>query len=193
MLGLIPKLDAVEDGSGRVSSIWLRWLNALRDAVNSAAETTAAALAAIEAAATTLAATVTALVARVVLLEAGLADVPFNAANFSGSGAMTWTVTSATNQRAKVAGSWLDMTVEVAGTVGGTPTDILRIALPFGKVGDGRSAGSISYLDAGTAGAGGVWIVPDGSSVIWLFKNYASTVWTAGTATIVASFRVPVR
>ena len=196
MLGLIPKLDEMADGSGRVSSIWLRWLNTLRDAVNAGAVAADvdAAVAVLQAQDVALGVTDTALAARLALVEAGLADVPFNAADFTAGGAMTWTVASQTNRRAKVAGSWLDMTAEITGTVGGTPSDQLRIALPFGKVGDGRSAGPFSYLDTGAAVVGGgVWIVTDGSAVIQLFKNYASAVWAAGSATVVGSFRVPVR
>lgn len=109
-------------------------------------------------------------------------DVPFSAANFSGNGAMTWTVTSpqVLANRYTVIGNTMIWDVQVAAsTIGGTPNTNLLINIP-----DGFTAMSATHFtavgycnDAGTITPALVSV--NSGTQIGIVKTN-STNWSAG-------------
>jgi len=105
----------------------------------------------------------------------------FNAANYTGSGSMTWTLTSGDVQLNKyvVIGKTVHWhLVLTTTTVGGTPSTGLRVALPAGLSLVGASRGVYWYLDNATEGFGGYVMV---GSYVEFFKSNSGANWTAST------------
>lgn len=73
-------------------------------------------------------------------------DIPFDAANFYGSGGLVWTVTSAqvTTNRAVLAGNTLFWSIQIGGaTLSGADGSSLYLKIPYGiaSLGSGQSLG----------------------------------------------------
>lgn len=109
-------------------------------------------------------------------------DVAFAAGNFTGNGAMTWTLT-APDQVAlayrKINKSLLVSFQLVTTTVGGTPNTDLRITIPAGLIANRTTNGIIYYSDNGTKGHG-ISEVNSAGTVIRLLKS-GFTNWSAAT------------
>ena len=112
----------------------------------------------------------------------------FAAGNYTGSGSMTWTVTSGetTADTLVVNGNEATYYFEVlASTVGGTPSTDLRIALPAGIVATVRSTNTCRIVDNGTSGIG-VCEIASGGTSISIFKDSTFTAtWAASANTSV--------
>lgn len=118
----------------------------------------------------------------------------FTAAQFTGNSAMTWTVASGGVSSLKYMRVASTMTVSFAitGTVGGTPSNQLRIAIPDearAPLPGAHIAGTFSYTDAGVEGTG---IVQAIDRLLVLFKGSAAGNWTAGTAVVQGSVQFEV-
>jgi hypothetical protein len=101
----------------------------------------------------------------------------FNAANYTGSGSMTWTLTSgdvALNKYVVIGKTVHWHLVLTTTTVGGTPATGLRVALPAGLSLVGASRGVAWHLDNGSEGFGG-YIV--NASYVEFFKPNSATPW----------------
>lgn len=113
--------------------------------------------------------------------------VPFNAANFTANGAMTWTVESGDigNVSYTRIGDVVFMQVWLNTTsVGGTPNTTLSMAFPAGlasQAGNGSFSGSYHYQDNGTYGTG-LWTVLSSVAAVNFFKQDLSS-WQAATNT----------
>lgn len=113
-------------------------------------------------------------------------DVDFDASNFTGNGAMTWTVDAGdvtTNRYTRI-GDTLMWEVIISDTlVGGTPDTMLKITLP-----DGLTAASLSHFTpVGYASDNGVAVpaffrVVDANTVA--ISKTSGTAWSAGAAYI---------
>ena len=106
--------------------------------------------------------------------------VPYLAANFTGSGTMTWTVDGAdvNNLAYAVIGKLMFLAFNISATsVGGALSSALQIAIPGHAQSSRYGAGSYQYADNGVAGAG-AWQVSPNGTVLQLF-NASSGNWTA--------------
>lgn len=111
-------------------------------------------------------------------------DIGFTAANFTGSGTMTWTPSNTdvqTYQYARVGDlvvlQWAIQTSDCSG--GGTE---LRLALPSGLLSPAvRSPSTHWYVDAGGTGAVGRAVIVQDEAFVRLFKADLSN-WTATTS-----------
>lgn len=116
------------------------------------------------------------------IIEPGTAiTIPFNAADFTGNISMTWTLDSADLVGATYVqrGTQLLMNVIInSSTVGGTPNNELRMALPGGFTGAGTATLIFFQRDNGTARTGLAQMLNSGTYV-QLFKsdftNYAAS------------------
>lgn len=110
-------------------------------------------------------------------------DVAFDAANFTGEGTMTWTVSSGQvyANRYTIVGKTMfwDLMIQ-ASTIGGTPTTGLRAVIPGGYEASSAShTTALGYTnDAGTIVSGYAQVI-DPTHV--RFVKTSSANWTAGT------------
>lgn len=115
-------------------------------------------------------------------------NVPFSAGDFTASGAMTWTVIGANigvNQVMQI-GHTMWWNFGGFGTVGGTPSTELRIAIPFGETAAKYQDNRASYMEDNSVqetDPGFVYFVGTGSTYVTISKT-DGTVWTAGVAYI---------
>jgi len=112
-------------------------------------------------------------------------DVPYNAANFTASGAMIWTVDP--GDQVGFAYMWIDNTVFVRFTingtiVAGTPSTTLIIALPNGFVAAVNSSNIVRCYNNGTDGAGLAEVI--GSSINVSLFNVNWALSPAGTTSL---------
>jgi len=124
-------------------------------------------------------------------------DVAFNAGNFTGNGAMTWTVAggNVTAFSYSVVGKTLTIFVNIAGsTVGGTPNTTLQIALPGGFQASKTIGGPIGIENNGVFTSVGFWQIITGTSLLQIFRDAAgATPWTASANTgVVGTFSLPI-
>jgi len=119
-------------------------------------------------------------------INAEWTDVPFSAGNFTAAGSMTWTVGSGDviTNKYKVNGKTLYWIVELnATTVGGTPSNQLKIAVPTGTLKGTANAHAWIY-DNLVAGAGYVSnssTLGSGSSSVVSIVKQDQSVFTAST------------
>jgi hypothetical protein len=119
-------------------------------------------------------------------LLAGWTAVSFSAGNFTGSGSMTWTVGSGDviANRYKVIGKTLIWQVELnATTVGGTPSNQLKIAVPTGTLKTGANSFAWIYDNAvATTGyvSNSATLGSNSSSVIGIIRSDQAN-YTAST------------
>lgn len=105
----------------------------------------------------------------------------FAAGNYTGSGSMTWTLTSGDVALNKyiVIGKTVHWHMNLITTsVGGTPSTGLRVALPAGLTLTGASRGVHWYSDNGTEGFGGYLMT---ASYVEFYKSNSASNWTAST------------
>jgi hypothetical protein len=116
--------------------------------------------------------------------------VPFNAANFTGSGSMTWTVASGDvlNNRYQVINKTLHWVVTLDQTTVVAPLDLgLRIALPTGTLVSTQQYARAAYIvDSGTFRDAIVQPVSTTQVQILLTSGSA---WAAATNTTTVSFQ----
>jgi hypothetical protein len=109
--------------------------------------------------------------------------VAHSAANFTGNGAMTWTVASGdqtTYAYAKGGKKTLTVSFWIAGsTVGGTPNTDLQIAIPGGFVAARFMANACNVIDNGTAETGYCFVASAGTTIGIRRVNDAN--WSAAT------------
>lgn len=113
--------------------------------------------------------------------------VAFAAGNFTGNGAMTWTLTSA--DQVNLAYTFIGKTMLVkwsldTTSVGGVADTTLRITLPAMKTAATEAWNLFWYSDNGGAGTAGMASVAAGGTVIRLQKLTAAN-WTAAANTTV--------
>ena len=107
--------------------------------------------------------------------------VAFSAGNFTGNGAMTWTVASGDQLTYKytLVGKTMTLAFWLTNTtVGGTPDITLQIAVPGGFTASGFTANGCSIVNNGTAEAGG-WCFANGTVVG--VRRFNDAAWTAST------------
>ena len=114
--------------------------------------------------------------------------VPFNAANFTGGGTQTWTVTAATQITFSysLTGTTLAFQIKLAGTsVGGVPNTTLRIMLPVAYANPRQQFGTFHFVDNGVHGIGlwGISASLNSPVVLELSKTDYTTNWTAAAGT----------
>lgn len=121
--------------------------------------------------------------------------VAFAAGNFTGNGAMTWTVILAGQSTFtfSITGKTLTVWFNISGTVGGTPNTAVQIALPGGFSGAAvTSPGSCQVFN------NGAWVatacqVTAFQSVIQIFSTPAGNVnFTAGTVNAVGQLQIQI-
>jgi hypothetical protein len=103
----------------------------------------------------------------------------FNAANFTASGSMTWTLTSgdvAVNKYIVIGKTMHWHLVLLTTSVGGTASTGLRVALPGGVTLIGASRGVAWHNDNGTEGFGGYIM---NSAYVEFFKPNSGSTWSA--------------
>ena len=101
----------------------------------------------------------------------------FNAAHYTASGSMTWTVASGdvVVHKYVVIGKTVHWHLVItATTVGGTASTGLRVALPAGLTLVGANRGVYWYIDKTTEGFGGYVM---NSSYVEFFKSNSGTTW----------------
>jgi hypothetical protein len=112
-------------------------------------------------------------------------DTPFNAADFTGSGSMTWTVSSGnviTNQY-KIDATTMSLNlVIISTTVGGTPDQALQFTLPGGVTPSKRLYIPVVFTDNGVYGTGFVDVRPS-NPIIYFFRDWTGTNWSASANT----------
>jgi hypothetical protein len=122
--------------------------------------------------------------------------VPFNAGNFTASGAMTWTVGAGnvTDQSYRVSGQWLIYSVNVSSTTIGGVVDVeLRIALPLAFTCSGTNSTPCQVLNPGLASVLSVGGPVATQSYIRFFSNLNGAVWNVGNTAIVrGEFTFPI-
>lgn len=129
-------------------------------------------------------------------------DVPYSAGNFTGNGAMTWTVDSGDQETFSyiILGSpaaatrtmiiWLRL---LTTTVGGTVNNALRVTLPAGATVAKKAEGTFYYLDATTHGIG-LWQASTVGDTFVEFYIFGWGNWTLSTNTtyILATIAIPI-
>lgn len=108
----------------------------------------------------------------------------FNAADFTANGAMTWTVASGDVGDYSYSLKGKEMTVKWylnTTTVGGTPNNELRIAIPASRVAASPAANVHYYVDNGTRGTGLAQVATAGTTIALFIL--AATNWAAATNT----------
>jgi hypothetical protein len=109
--------------------------------------------------------------------------VAFNAANFTASGAMTWTLTAGDQTTFAYTLEGKTMTVALVlgtTTVGGVVSAQLRVAIPGGFTAAKTMDSAFKYLDNGTEGTGLCRVNAAGTTLV-LFKTLAAPNWTLAT------------
>lgn len=114
----------------------------------------------------------------------------FAAGNFTGNGAMTFTVTSGqvAVYRYYLRGRQMMVEYDIGlSTVGGTPSTALQVAIPGGFSALVATAGSGPYVDNNVAGTG-TWRVVGAGTVIQHYRDrLLATNWTASANTIITA------
>jgi hypothetical protein len=113
--------------------------------------------------------------------------VPYNAANFVGTGGMTWTVDSADQVRFSYLLSGKTITVSFwfnSTSLTGTATNEIRITIPAGKVSAAYSAGIVWINNPGSLA--GVINAPGGQTYLQIYKIDQSA-FTLATNTFLLS------
>jgi len=106
----------------------------------------------------------------------------FTAGDFTGNGAMTWTVEAGdyTTLAYVIIGKMMTLSFRINDTtVGGTPNTNLQILIPGSKTATKGMYNAFHYLDNGTNGIGKVWTTA-GGTLITLQKPDSSN-WAAST------------
>lgn len=114
-------------------------------------------------------------------------SVPFDAANFSGNGSMTWTVVSAGQSTFWYAlvGQLLVVNFDVSGTAGGTPDSQLLITVPGNFTVLAGAINPVLVVTNGTAAIGYAFASISTPTVIAVLNSAAGNVdWTAGTVEV---------
>ncbi len=107
----------------------------------------------------------------------------FDAANFTASGSMTWTVEAADVKTFSylIIGKTMFLTVKLENTtVGGTPDTVLYIKIPESKLAAKGAYGPYLSFD-NNVGALGMWRTGAGIGNIYLYRNPAGDAWSAVT------------
>lgn len=134
------------------------------------------------------------------LVAAGIGswtDVTYASGNFTGLGAMTWTVDSGDAQNYSYCriGNVLHVSLWLITTsVGGTPNVALQVAVPGGlqaSVAGTNNGGSYQYSDAGTI-ATGLWMC-NATTPIQFLKANPSANWGASTNTTEIKAQITLR
>lgn len=169
ILEVVPQRDRLvqDEGPGGAMGVvtprWLRWLSAVREAINGIIG-----------------------VASDVPFSAG--DFTGGTAGVVGVGTMTWTVPEAGVEvnRARRDGARLWWLVSLTGTtVGGTPSTALRLQLPFGARGPAvyQTLPISLALEGSTPVPAYGRVRPDEPDVLLVIKQ-DRTAWTAGAVTV---------
>jgi hypothetical protein len=108
----------------------------------------------------------------------------FAAANFSANGSMTWTVSAVTTYSYTLVGRTMTFSFEVSGTVGGTPSTLLQIAIPDGYVASQAMATPVTIVNGGAASISQATVAANGTVLQVGANPAASSNWTAGTTSI---------
>ena len=112
-----------------------------------------------------------------------LINIGFNAANFTASGAMTWTVASAGQLSLQLTsvGHMRLLSFNISGTIGGTPDTTLFIALPSGMLTSGGSnSRAFVLVDNNGVYSTGFAAFFAGVNQMQIKLIPPSTVWSAG-------------
>ena len=115
-------------------------------------------------------------------------DIPFNAGNFTGNGSMTWTVAEADVKYLKsvTLGKLCVVAFDiVTTTVGGTPSNILRMDIPLTAAGDSSLAfiNPLWRIDDGTSGLGVMSLTGGTSRINFFVDGTTATAWSTATDT----------
>ncbi len=108
----------------------------------------------------------------------------FDAANFTGTGSMTWTLAAGdvTTYAYTITGKTMQLSFYlVTTTVGGTLSTGLGIKIPASKTSTKRMQNTVRYWDNLVEGVGTAEVTA-GGTVVYIYKNtYSSANWTAST------------
>ena len=116
---------------------------------------------------------------RMVDVEPGAWIAP-GAPTYSGNGSMTWTSVTTNTFAYQQRGNMVTLAwYQSAGTVGGTPNTVLRMALPNGFVGSKLIVNQHFYLNNSANGVGRCYCNSNNEIALEILT---STAWTAGTA-----------
>lgn len=116
-------------------------------------------------------------------IGAAWASVAFSAGNFTADSSMTWTVASGdvTTFAYVEIGKTMHIAIVVSSTtVGGTPSQELRVAVPNGRTIQKTRYGPYGYTNNGTFGVG-MWQAANGGTYIIFRINNGGTNWSAST------------
>jgi hypothetical protein len=112
-------------------------------------------------------------------------DVPFDAANFSGTGGQTWTVTSDNVKTFCyiVQGKLMVVSFGIFfSSLSGTPSPELRITIPDGRVASRTMINAMSTRDSTTGDYELGWILASvGKPYLSLFRSDIEANWANGT------------
>jgi hypothetical protein len=122
-------------------------------------------------------------------------DVAYSAGNFTGNGSMTWTVASGDQVTYKyaLAGSTMFLAVVIqTSSVGGTPSDRLKVAIPGGFTAKGGAFFPYQGIDTADATPAilSVCEVTNGGSVVDCFRDVNASNWPASTDTTHVRFSI---
>jgi hypothetical protein len=120
--------------------------------------------------------------------QGGFITPPYNAADYGGSGGMTWAPTAGQVTRCAyyLRGKSLQFQLRVtAGPIGGVADVALRRNIPGGFTGVGTGAGAVAAYNAGAVVPGPVW--NSGPSTILFYRDLSgSPTWSLGNVSISA-------
>lgn len=110
-------------------------------------------------------------------------DVPFNAGDYTGSGAMIWTVVNAnvlTHRFKMLSPDTMILQVSIENAdIGGTANNLLLLNIPNNKQARNRTGGAILVANNTVENSGRYLVTPGGPDVL-LFQQLPGTAWTAG-------------
>ena len=114
--------------------------------------------------------------------QVAVKPVTFNAANFTGSSSMTWTVASGGQSVFWYAqlGKLVEVNFNILGTVGGTVSTSLQIALPGGLTCANESVQTVWIFNNSAWSVGAASVT--GSLIVLQTTNAGTGNWTAGSA-----------
>lgn len=122
-------------------------------------------------------------------------DVTFDAANFTGSGAMTWTVGSAdvTTLQRRIDGDRMTLSFYLLNTsVGGVLASALRIAIPDGHTAARTELFPIVVNDAGAGNEDGFAQVTAGQAFVEIYRQ-SGALWSASVNATRVFGQIPFR
>lgn len=115
-------------------------------------------------------------------------DVPFDATGFTGNNSMVWTVLLAGQGHFRFAlnGKQLSLSMQITGTVGGTPSTKLQVRLPNGLLAKNAVSFICEINSFGTGHQFGFGDVAAGGNLINFQTSLATPFsnWGAGSATV---------